>query len=155
MVFKPQGSVLAPVQSFLYSCCGCTWFVPTSEQGSASETIICCRAGGPECDGEVFTLLELLSASRAQGRQLLGASYPFCCQSSQPGQRWGAVRASLTPLPGVSHSWHGGSSSSCQCGPGKLRPGEKLSLVGPSTLQSRIQSSTKTQFTSLWAWVWH
>lgn len=48
VVFKPQASMLAPIQCFLYSCCRCTWFVPISEQGSASETIICCRAGGSE-----------------------------------------------------------------------------------------------------------
>lgn len=41
--------MLTPIECFLYSCCGCTWFVPMSGQGRASEAIICCRAAGPEC----------------------------------------------------------------------------------------------------------
>lgn len=146
MVVKPQGSTLTPIQCLLYNCCGCTWFVPFSEQGSVSETIICCRAGGQSVHGEVFPL-----PGAAQGRQLLEASHPLHCQSEQPGQLWGGVRASLTALPGVSHPWMEGcvfpaQQFFCQCGR------EELSLVGPSMFQGRIQSSTNTaQFTSLWA----
>lgn len=155
MVFMPQGSMLSSVQCFLYSCCACTWFVPISEQGSASETIVCCRAGGSGCDGEVFTLPGAAQCIEGTGQAASGSitAPPLSefttwtalgsCESPPDTSPWGvppmAWREQLL-LPVCSREAE--TRREAEFGGAQHIPEQNSVLYH------------MTRFTSVWAWVW-